>query len=290
VNELDKARYEYQSIEVPDELEFFVRTAINRRDNRVRISRIVKTSIAAVAALAVAFVGTVNLSPVAASAMSDIPVINNLVRVVTLGQFQYQDDRHAAEIKVPAVEGLQDSTLEQALNQKYLDESTRLYQEFLDDLGQKELSPRVLALQANYQVKTQTPDLLVVERVKLEVGASGTESVAYDNIDLKNQLVITLPGLFKDDSYVEVISDYILAQMKRLTNKQEGILYWFEDSEFIKGFKKIDPEQSFYINSESKLRVVFDECEVAPCAMGIVEFAIPTEAIQGVLVSNTYIR
>ncbi|MDA8217766.1 MAG: DUF3298 domain-containing protein, partial [Dehalococcoidales bacterium] len=163
---------------------------------------------------------------------------------------------------VPAVEGLQDNALQQALNRKYLDENTKLYQEFLDTIGQKEVSPQVLALYTNYKIKTQSKDLLVVEGVKTEIAGSGRETVAYDNIDLKDQMIITLPSLFKDDSYVDVISSYILAQMKQLTNKDQGILYWYEDSEFITGFKAIKPGQTFYINADSKLTIAFDECDV----------------------------
>jgi hypothetical protein len=281
---------EYQNIEIPEELEFVVRSAIHRKEKQMRRNWVIRVTAAAVAILAVVFVGAVNFSPPVASAMADIPVLNNLVRLVTFTELKYEDERHAVDIKVPAVEGLEDSALEEALNQKYLDEGMALYQEFMEELGEEDLSPAVLALHSDYKVKTQTPDLLVVERIKLEVGASGVETVTYDNIDLKNQLIITLPSLFKDDSYVEVISANIRDQMRKLTDKEQGIIYWYEDQEYVEGFKRIDPEQAFYINEDGKLTIVFDECTVAPCVMGIVEFVVPTEAIQDILVSNAYIK
>ncbi|MOA66629.1 Anti-sigma-V factor RsiV [compost metagenome] len=55
-------------------------------------------------------------------------------------------------------------------------------------------------------------------------------------------------------------------------------------------FTSISKDQSFYINNDSKLVIVFNEYDVAPGAMGSVEFVIPTEVIAGDLVSQMYIQ
>ena len=70
--------------------------------------------------------------------------------------------------------------------------------------------------------------------------------------------------------------------------QKKTVLYFIGESEG--GFVKIDPEQTFYINADSQLVIVFDEYAVAPGCMGIVEFAIPTDIIRDMLVGNTYIR
>ena len=243
---------------------------------------------AVLAAAAFVFVGVINLCPAAAGTMGRIPVIKNLAQLVTLKRLRYQDEMHKADIRVPKVEGLKNSGLENALNQKYLEENTALYDKFLAEMGQEKLTPEILALFTDFKVKVSTDSLFVVERTKLEIGASGKETVTYDNIDLKNQLVITLPSLFKDDTYVDAISGNILTQMKQQTSLEDGIMYFVGESE--DGFVKIDPGQTFYINADSKLVIVFDEYAVAPGCMGIVEFVIPTETIQDVLVSNVYIK
>ena len=41
--------------------------------------------------------------------------------------------------------------------------------------------------------------------------------------------------------------------------------------------------RTFYINSDGKLVIAFDEAEVAPASMGCPEFVIPTEVIQDML-------
>lgn len=282
---------EYQNIEIPDELEFTVRKTINsfEHDRKKNKNIIVKFAVS-VAAVVVLFVGAVNLSPAAASAFSKIPVIKDLVRLVNIKELVYQSDMYKADIKVPQVKGLENSRLEESLNKKYLDENKALYDEFLKGIGKDKLSPQILALYTNYSVKTNTKDIFVVERIKTEIAASGTESVCYDNIDLKNQIIITLPSLFKDDSYIDVISDNIKTQMREQTNKAEGIMFFIEGDGSVGGFDKINSAQTFYINADSKLVIVFNEYEVAPGCMGIVEFVIPTKVIQDILVSNMYIK
>ena len=47
--------------------------------------------------------------------------------------------------------------------------------------------------------------------------------------------------------------------------------------------KKLMSYQVFYINSDGKLVIAFDEAEVAPASMGCPEFVIPTEVIQDML-------
>lgn len=282
---------EYKNTEIPDDLEFIVKETISNFEYRRKRDRKMIKFAACVATVAVLFAGMVNLSPVTASAMSKIPVLRELVRIVTIKELVYQSDNREINLKVPQVEGLKNSQLEKSLNEKYLDKNTALYAEFLGRIGEDELSPMNLALFTNYTVKTNTGDILVVEQIKTEIAASGAESVSYDNIDLKNQIIITLPSLFIDDSYVDVISNNIKTQMKEKTNKEEGIMFFIEGEESaVGGFNKITPEQTFYITADSNLVIVFDEYAVAPGSMGIVEFTIPREVIQDILVSNIYIK
>lgn len=280
---------EYKATEIPDDLELMVYKTITNFEHRRRNRRIIRFAGYA-AAMALLFAGTVNLSPVTAGAMSEIPVLGGLVRLVTVKELTFKGDTHEAGIKVPRIEGPGNSDLKESLNEKYLEENTALYNKFIEEMGEEEPSPLKIALFKNYTVKTDTEDIFVVEQIKTEIAASGTESVTYDNIDLKNQIIITLPSLFKDDSYVETISKNIKAQMHEKTNLDEGIMYFIEGEGVTWGFNKIAAEQSFYINADSKLVIVFNEYEVAPGCMGIVEFVIPTGVIQNILVSNTYIK
>ena len=290
MNQIKQLVNEYQNTEIPQELEFIVRRTIaNKEKNKRRIKGLQKTAIS-VAAVVILFIGAVNVSPSVAKAMSNIPVIGSLVKLVTIRNFSYADEQHEVEVKVPQVEGLKDKELQDALNDKYLNQNTKLYEDFMKKIEDKELTAANLALFSDYQIKYQTSDFMVVQGTKLEIAASGAESVTYDNIDLKNQLIVSLPSLFKDDSYIDIISKNILEQMKEKSDPDQGIMYSLAENGDTDGFDKIKADQVFYINEDGKLVISFDEYEVAPGFMGVVEFEIPTEVIQNILVSNAYVK
>ena len=66
------------------------------------------------------------------------------------------------------------------------------------------------------------------------------------------------------DSYVEVISDNIIGQMKEQMAADEGNVYWLKGDveDFVEPFEQISREQSFYINADGKLVISFDKYEV----------------------------
>lgn len=290
MNELGRLKRDYDSIPIPDDLESTVRKMVDRQGRTLRKLAMLRVSIASVAAVFLVFVAVVNLSPAAASAMGQIPVLKNLVRLVSFTELSYQDGNRSANVRIPQVDGLGDSDLGESLNQKYLQEGSDLFKKFVEGYGEGQWSPQVL--EANFKVKASTENIFAVETIVTEIAGSAKESVHYDNIDLENQIIITLPSLFTDDRYIDVISDNIKAQMRQKTNLEEGIMYFIKGESTLvsDGFDKIAPEQTFYINSDYKLVIVFNEYEVAPGSMGIVEFVVPTEAIQDLLVSNAYIR
>lgn len=290
MNELGRLKREYKTTPVPDDLESIVRRTMGKQDRSMRRLAMLRMSAVSAAIVVLVFAAVVNLSPASASAMSRIPVLKDLVRLVMFTEISYQDGNRVADVKVPKIEGLGDSDLEKSLNQRYLQENTDLYNKFVEGYGKDQWSPQFL--ETNFKVKASTGDIYAVETVVTEIGASAKESVRYDNIDLKNKMVITLPSLFKDDRYVDVITDNIKSQMRQKTNPAEGIMYFIKGESILvsDGFEKIAPEQTFYINSDLKLVIVFNEYEVAPGAMGIVEFVIPTEVIQDLLVSNAYVK
>ncbi|MEG0450770.1 MAG: RsiV family protein, partial [Lysinibacillus sp.] len=63
-----------------------------------------------------------------------------------------------------------------------------------------------------------------------------------------------------------------------------------DDSDQFDSFTAIDAQHEFYITDSGKLMISFDKYEVAPGYMGVVEFEIPTNILQNILVSNEYIQ
>jgi len=151
-----------------------------------------------------------------------------------------------------------------------------------------------LNVDSGFFVKTDTERLLSIGRFTTTTQASSSSTVKYDNIDKIDGVLITLPSLFKNDDYIDVISENIKLQMIEKMKADPNLVYWVETGEgnqgMAKPFDKISPDQNFYISEEGKLVISFDKYEVGPGIMGIQEFEIPTEIIADLLVNDLYIR
>lgn len=295
---LEKLKKEYMDISIPEELDFVIKKTLKERKLEMKkqnnIKKAVISTASVAAALGIVAVG-VNTSPAMADSLGSIPIIGGVVRVMTFKEYNVDKDNYDGKIATPKIEGLENEDLQNSLNEKYLEENTKLYDEFLEEI--KELEEKGgghLGVDSGYVVKTDTDDILSIGRYTVNTAASSSEEFKYDTVSKKDNILITLPSLFKDDSYVEVISKNIKEQMIENNKKDEENIYWIEeigeDENIIDNFEKISPDQSFYINENNKLVISFDKYEVAPGYMGSLEFTIPTEALSDVLVSNEYIK
>jgi len=291
-DKLNRMKEQYESTPIPDELSSIVNKTIatRRRKNRAL------PWIASVAAACALLFAGVNASPAFAKAMSDVPVLGEIVKVMTIREYAEQDDNTAVHIETPGIANLGNAELEQTLNNKYLEENKKLYENFKDEVAQlNQDGGGHLSLDSGYEVVTDNEQLLTLLRYVVESAGGSAESRQYDTIDKINHLVITLPSLFKDDSYIKVISDNIKEQMRQQMQDNPDNIYWVEqpgvEPEIPEDlFQTIDKDQNFYISPSGKLVISFNEYDVAPGYMGVVEFTIPTEVIQDLLVSNEYIR
>ena len=253
--------------------------------------RLPKWVFGSVAAAAI-FTAGLNVSSTMARNLADIPVLGNVVEVLTFVNYELEEESYSANVEVPKISG--ESADIATLNEKYATEGKALYEKFLAEMEQAEGG--YLGVDSGYIVQTDTEKLLSVGRYVAETAGSSSMAMKYDTVDKQKEMVITLPSLFKDDRYISLISDYITDQMRqemKATNQEKT--YWvsgagLQDEELVDLFTTIKAEQNFYITKEGKLVIVFDEYEVAPGYMGIVEFEIPTKLLADVLVSNEYIH
>ena len=289
---MNKFRNEYENIEIPDELEFLVRTTIKEQEKKMKRKNIINKSVIAAAVAGVVFVGSINLSSEISYALSEVPVLGSIVRVLTFKTFELKDNNFDAQLTTPAIEGL-DSKLEAMLNEKYLDENQKLYDDFMkeiDEMKKADMDEAHMGIASGYEVKTDTDKLLVIGRYVVNTAGSSSTTINYDTIDKQNKLLITLPSLFKDEAYIDIISENIKAQMKEQM-KDENNVYWLEDEMMgDENFSKIDKNQSFYITKDNQLVIEFDKYEVAPGYMGNPAFIIPSELLKDALVSEEYIK
>ncbi|WP_145413235.1 DUF3298 domain-containing protein [Paenibacillus xylanexedens] len=292
-NKLDRMKQEYESIPIPDELNQMVNRTIASRRTKIKAM----PWLASAAAACILLFVSVNASPAFAKTLSEVPVFGQIVKVITIREYTEQNEKTDVHLETPGIAGTGDPELEQSLNTKYLEENKKLYEGFKDKVAQLEKGGGGhLALESGYEVVTDTDRLLTLSRYVVESAGSSAESRKYDTIDKVNHIVITLPSLFSDDRYIQVISDNIKEQMRQQMKDDPSKVYWVHQPGIEPDipeddlFHNIAKDQNFYINRDGKLVISFDEYDVAPGSMGVVEFTIPTQAIQNLLISNKYVQ
>lgn len=271
---LDELKKQYKAIPVPDELQATVLETL--RPRRKKWGRYLGLSAVAAASI---FVGSFTMSPSLAESLAKVPLVSNVVQVFSVTDIQREDDTIEVAMNRAVIEDFEHKDFENVLNEKYKAENTALFEE---------MSPTIqegghFSLQRDVSVITDSPNVIAIQRMTTLTQASAAQSVKIDNIDPANEWIITLPSLFKDESYVQVISDYIATQIAEANDSA----MFFHDTN---AFEKIDPHQTFAITDDGKLVVYFDEYEIAAGAAGIVKFIIPTEVLQPILASDYYIH
>ncbi|KAB2329953.1 DUF3298 and DUF4163 domain-containing protein [Cytobacillus depressus] len=277
---LEQLKEEYKNVPIPKELDEIIMKALPQKKKKKHLY----IWPAGAAAAAMLLTVMVNFSPSAAHAMSKVPFMKGIVEVITFNEFKEEKNNTSISVKTPAISGLENKTLEGSLNEKYLEESKKLYEEFTAANKNGHL-----AIDSDFEVVTDTPHLLSIRRSIETIQASGYVQNRYVTIDKENQSLITLKSLFKDDQYVKVISENIKEQMKQQMKADPNKIYFLTDED-VEPFTQIDPNQQFYISDDHILVISFDEYEVAPGYMGAVEFKIPTEVISDILAGDRYIH
>ncbi|MDQ0272780.1 DUF3298 and DUF4163 domain-containing protein [Cytobacillus purgationiresistens] len=274
---LKRLKKEYKDVPIPVELDKIVASTLKPEKRKPRF-----VWSATAAAAAILFTATVNLSPAAAESMSKIPIVKEIVEVITFNEIKEENNHSSIDVKTPAISGLENKTLEDNLNQSYIDQSQKLYEEFTNSEGH-------LAIESDYKVMIETPELLSIQLSTFKAQASGYTENQYITIDKENEALVTLQSLFNNNQYLTAISENIKAQMTQQMEADDSKIYWIAEDD-MDPFTKITADQSFYISKDRKLVISFNEYEVAPGYMGAVEFEIPTDVIESLLVGDRYVK
>lgn len=285
---------EYTEVPIPEELDMIVNRAI-KQSLKVKRNKSSKYKwLASIGTAALVFLIAINTSTTVVSALSSIPGVDRIIKVLTIKEYIVAEDNYDANIKVPAVTDMENKELELGLNNKYLSENKALYEKFQAEIeALKEQGGGHLGLNADYEVKTDNDRIFSIGRYVVETAASSSMEVTFDTIDKEKQILITLPMLFEDDQYIDRISKNIKAQMIAQMKADSDTIYWIPESGddvLTDQFETISKDQSFYINNDGKLVIAFNKYDVAPGYMGAIEFVIPTEVIANDLVSQKYIQ
>lgn len=283
MNKLELIKQEYNSEKASDNLKERV-DKIMKKDKR---KSVVKWCAGIAAGVILASVTAVNVSPNLAYALSDIPAIGSVVKVVTFGRYTKVDDGYTANVSTPEIKGLLDKALEDKLNKEFKDNANAVIAAFESDVEElkKEFGDETvhMGVDMGYIVRTDNEDYLALDVYIVNMAGSSSTKHTFYTINKKTNQLLTLEGLFKKDAdYTGVLSAYIKEEMIRRNEEEEG-MFWVEDDEFTEGFKSIKKDQNFYINSDGNLVICFDKYEVAAGAQGSPEFVIPNGVIKNII-------
>lgn len=282
---LQKVNNSYHDILIPTDLELRINRTFSKESRRVRIQKILSTA----AVVMLLLIGSANINESFANAISEIPVLGSIVKVLNFRFETIDNENIHVNVETPVITGLENSTLENTLNEKYYEENKALYDEFVATMGEIEALGGHSGFDSGYEIKTDTDQILSIGRYYVNTAGSSSTTFSFDTIDKVDGIMITLTSLFKDQTYVERISEYLIQHMKDEMIADPNKMYWVNEDDF-DAFKSIKENQNFYITAEGKLMISFDKYEVGPGVMGVVEFEIPTEIISDLLVSDKYIH
>lgn len=295
---LEKMKQEYEEIRIPAELRRRVEAGIQkgkedgeeiiRMNKKSKLIKFVRNTAGAVVAAMLAITIMANSGASIANAMMKIPVLGTIAEIVTFREYKDSTNDMTADVKIPEVsvkneDGSVNQETTDAVNksiQEYTDEIIAQYKADVEASGGE--GKQLVDLE--YEVITDSDRLFSIRFDKLQIMASGAESVKIYHIDKQTGQMINLKGLFKEDvNFIDPISDNIKKQMKEQMAADESKMYFIDSDMPESDFQSITEDTTFYVNDSGKLVIVFDEYEVAPGSMGVVEFEIPTDVIQNIV-------
>lgn len=259
-----------------------------------RKNQVIKFAAMAAAAVIGIFVVLPNTSGTIAHAMEQIPVIGQLVKVVTFRNYEYETERNMAEIEVPEIrpEEKVDGQPQDSSVQENLDHTTAeinaeiqsitdsLIKEFETNLKEEQGYQDVVV---KSEVLMTTPEYFTLKLICYQGAGSGYEWDYFYTIDLTTGARLQLKDIFKEGTdYITPISDEIKRQMQVQMDADENVCYWLNDEIEEWNFKAITDETSFYLNENGNVVIAFNEGDVAPMYMGTVEFEIPAKVLEGI--------
>ncbi len=235
----------------------------------------------AAAAAALVLVIVPNTSAEAAYAMEQIPILGDVIRAVTIRNYQYEDENFLADIEEVRLENVKMEGSIQTINESIEEMTDRLIARFEEQVEQGEGHSGIYA---GHEVVTDTDTWFTLRIHVTEIEASGFQYQYYYHIDKTTGEIATLKDLFKEGAdYITPISENIKEQMREQMQADESKVYWVDSKEEMgHQFEAVKADQNFYVNQNGQIVICFDEYEVAPGDMGLVEFTVDEEAVAAI--------
>lgn len=279
MNEFNRAKADYASIPIPEELDGVVRGAI-RKGRKRRLMRSFKRNGMAAAACFALLVGVLNLSPSAAAAAAEVPILSGLFRILTVRNFEQTENGIDYHVSVPEIQA--DGALAQQVNaaiqtevDAHLARARRDWDEykkaFFETGGSEaEWNDREMDVIIDYEIKSQSDTRVSFVVSLAECWVAAQEERYYYNLDLADNRPVTLQMLLGDD-WVERCNQAVRSGIAERTDP-DGTSMFFAPEEG--GFTTVDENTAFYIREDGVPVLAFPKYEIAAGAAGVPEFPV----------------
>ncbi len=290
MNQLDRTLHhmaDKEKIEMPDSVQQRIAATLASlpRTQTASVKRVlVRSRLALAAACLAVFLLFImpNVSVAYAQSMEKIPIIGDLIRVVTIRNYFYTDPTHEMNVEVPNIADASDNSAADRINQDVDALTQQLVDQFyseMEGIGAQGHG----SLFTDYMVQTNTPRWFTLKLSVHITAGSGFSYFKYYHIDRTTGRTVKLADLFTTPDFNKVIVENIKEQMRQRMADDENVSYFIKTAGFGFDFANVDPAHNFYFNDEGDLVIPFDKYEVAPGSMGCPEFTIPKDVIAPIL-------
>ncbi len=240
----------------------------------LRKKRILHIAAAAMAVLAIA----VNASPAFASYLQRVPILGEVVKIISIRTYTGDDGEEEIYINQPGIEDahqpwaqqvnqvIQNTVDEYIANAKHRAEEYK--KAFLETGGtMEEYARKNIQIYVDYEIKAQNEQYVSFMLIANENWVNAYGIRMYFNIDLQTGQTIALKDILGED-FAQICKQSIVRQVQDNTLPNSAQNY-FENASFA-----VTQQTPFYINEKGNPVIVFNRYEIAPGAFGIQEFEI----------------
>ena len=284
MKKIEDAKNKYNNIEIPKELNYMTNALIKLNKPKNNFRYFYTTA----AGLVLFILIGVNVSETFATSFSKIPIIGKIVSVVSIYGKKIDNDK-VVNTEVPKISSEDENVKDTAdkLNkqiQDIVDNYTKEAEQHIAEYKEafiatggteEEFQQKNIVVDVSYDVKSESKDHLSLVLSANENWVNAYNVSYFYNINLNTGENITLKDLLGDD-YINIVNESIKNQIEERMAKDENVMFfgYGNDSSNIGGFETITDETNFYISENGNPVIVFAKYEIAPGAMGQIEFEI----------------
>ncbi len=229
----------------------------------------------AIAMIVLTFILLPNINPKIAYAMQEVPIIGNIVKVITIRNYFDKDGNSELEVEIPNIKNSDNS--QSNSNEVVNEEVNNLIKRIIDRFYAERNPDNHKLIKVESDVIENNEDWFTLRLRISETSGSSDLQYRYYHIDKKTDKIVNLSDLFANEDYKTAISEDIKRQMISRMEQNKQLVYWLDEKKDAWSFRTIKDNQNFYFSKSGNIVIVFDKYEVGPGSTGAPEFEINKE-------------